>query len=55
VRQADDDYREAEVRAYQSIGIGCLLVAVALIIAAGAALWIVIWYFNTLISFFQPA
>jgi hypothetical protein len=53
VRHADDDYREAEVRAYQSMGIGCLLVGVALLIAAGAAAWIVIWYFNTLISFFQ--
>jgi len=55
VRQVDDEYREAEVRAYQSMGIGCLLVAVALIIAAGTAVWIVIWYFNTLMSFFQSA
>jgi hypothetical protein len=53
VRLADDDYREAEVRAYQSMGIGCLLLAVAVLIAAGAAVWIVIWYFNTQISLFQ--
>lgn len=53
VRLADDDYREAEVRAYQWMGIGCLLLAVALLIAAAAAVWIVIWYFNTMISFFQ--
>ena len=37
------------------MGIGCLLVAVALIIAAGTAVWIVIWYFNMLMSFFQSA
>jgi archaellin len=52
VRQTDDDYRDAEVRAYQSMGIGCLLVAIALIITAGVAVWIVIWYVNTLTSFF---
>jgi hypothetical protein len=39
VRLADNDYREAKVSAYQSIGIGCLLVAVALLIAGGAAVW----------------
>jgi hypothetical protein len=48
VRQADDDYREAEVRAYQSMGIGCLLVAVSVLIAVGVAAWFVIWYFNEL-------
>jgi hypothetical protein len=49
VRQADDDYLEAEVRAYQSMGIGCLLVGVALLIAVGAAVWVVVWYFKQLI------
>jgi hypothetical protein len=53
MRPVDDDYREAEVRAYQSMGIGCLLVGVALLIAVGAAVWIVIWYFNTLIPLGQ--
>jgi hypothetical protein len=49
VRLADNDYREAKVSAYQSIGIGCLLVAVALLIAGGAAVWVVVWSFKTLI------
>jgi hypothetical protein len=49
VRLADNNYREAEVSAYQSMGIGCLLVAVALLIAGGAAVWVVVWYFKTLI------
>jgi hypothetical protein len=53
VRLTDDDYREAEVRAYRSMGIGCLLVGVALLIAVGAAVWIVIWYFKTLIPLGQ--
>jgi hypothetical protein len=48
VRQTDDDYREAEVKAYQSMGIGCLLVAVALLIAVGVAVWVVVWYFDKL-------
>jgi hypothetical protein len=48
MRQTDDDYREAEVRAYQSMGIGCLLVAVSLLIAVGVAVWVVIWYFDKL-------
>ena len=48
MKQVDDDYRDAEVRAYQSMGVGCLLVAAALTIAIGVALWFVIWYFNTI-------
>jgi hypothetical protein len=48
VRQTDDDCREAEVKAYQSMGIGCLLVAVALLIAVGVAVWVVVWYFDKL-------
>jgi hypothetical protein len=54
VRQPDDDYREAEVRAYQSMGIGCLLVAMSVLIAAGVAAWIVIWYFDTIAIPFGP-
>jgi hypothetical protein len=46
VTPVDDDYREAEVRAYQSMGVGCLLVAVALLIAVGVTVWCVIWYFK---------
>jgi hypothetical protein len=50
VRQVDDDdYREAEVRAYQSAGLGCLLAGVALLVAAGAVVWVVVWYFKQLI------
>jgi hypothetical protein len=49
VRLADNDYREAEVSAYQSMRIGCLLVMVALLIAGGAAVWVILWYFKTLI------
>ena len=48
MRQADDDYREAEAKAYQSMGIGCLLIAVALLIAAGVAVWVVIRLFQTI-------
>jgi hypothetical protein len=54
VRQVDDDYREAEAKAYQSAGLGCLLAAVALLIAAGAAVWVVVWYFNLLIPLGGP-
>jgi hypothetical protein len=48
VRQTDDDYREAEAKAYQSMGIGCLFMAVALLIAAGMAVWVVIRLFESL-------
>ena len=48
MRQTDDDYREAEANAYQSMGIGFLLMAVALLIAAGVAMWVVIRLFQTL-------
>ena len=49
MRQVDDDYREAEVKAYQSAGLGCLLAAVAFLIAVGAAMWAVVWYLIQLI------
>ena len=52
--QADVDYREAEVKAYQSMGVGCLLVAVALLITAGVAVWVVVWYFDLLIPLGGP-
>jgi hypothetical protein len=55
VRQVDDDdYREAEVRAYQSAGLGCLLAGVALLVAAGAVVWVVVWYFKQLIPLGGP-
>jgi hypothetical protein len=54
VTDVDEDYREAEAKAYQSMGIGCLLVAVALLIAVGAALWLVFWYFDLLIRAGRP-
>ena len=50
MRQVDDDYREAELKAYQSAGVGCVLAAVALLIAVGAAMWLVVWYFRELVS-----
>jgi hypothetical protein len=53
MQQIHDDYRQAQVRAYQSMGIGCLLVAVALVFAIGAAMWVVVWYFTALMSFGQ--
>jgi hypothetical protein len=54
VRQVDDDYREAEVKAYQSAGLGCLLAAVALLVAVGAVMWLVVWYFNQMIRLGVP-
>jgi hypothetical protein len=35
--------------AYRSAGLGCLLAAVAFLIAVGAAMWAVVWYLIQLI------
>lgn len=51
MRQVDDDNREAELEASESAGVGCLLVAIAILVAIGGAMWLLAWYFKTMISF----
>jgi hypothetical protein len=41
-------------QAYHSAGLGYVLAAVALLIAVGAAMWLVLWYFNLMIRFGAP-
>lgn len=44
VRPIDEEYREAEAQAYRSMVIGCLLVAIALVVACGRVVFFVLWY-----------
>jgi hypothetical protein len=46
VSVADEEYREAEARAYRSMGVGCVAVALAILVAGGALVWVILWWFS---------